>query len=77
MCKKISIGLLFLISQHCAGSVDLTKAIELKFASHIPPSYQGTIYCVDPWLRQIENATSGIISIKAFHGQSLVTGKDI
>lgn len=53
------------------------KTITLRFAQQNPDTGYSTIHCVEPWLRQVEEATGGKVKIQAFHGQTLAKGKDM
>ena len=51
--------------------------IKLRFAQQNPDTGWSTINAVEPWLRQIEEATGGKIEIEAYHGQTLARGQDM
>ncbi len=51
--------------------------IKLRFAQQNPDTGWSTINAVEPWLRQIEEATGGKIEIEAYHGQTLARGPDM
>lgn len=53
------------------------KTIKLRFAQQNPDTGWSTINCVNPWLKQVEEATGGKVEIQAFHGQTLAKGKDM
>lgn len=58
----------------CPG---FAKTINLRFAQQNPDTGWSTVNCVAPWLRQVEEACGGKIKIQAYHGQTLVKGKDM
>ena len=53
------------------------KTITLRYAQQNPDTSWSTLHCVDPWLKQVEEATGGQVKIQAFHGQTLAKGKDL
>jgi TRAP-type C4-dicarboxylate transport system substrate-binding protein len=53
------------------------KTIKLRFAQQNPDTGWSTVNCVEPWLKQVEEATGGQVKIQAFHGQTLAKGKDM
>ena len=53
------------------------KTFTLRFAHQNPESGLSSVNCVDPWLRQVEEATGGQVKIQAFYGQTLAKGKDM
>lgn len=53
------------------------KTFTLRFAHQNPESGLSSVNCVDPWLRQVEEATEGQVKIQAFYGQTLAKGKDM
>jgi TRAP-type C4-dicarboxylate transport system substrate-binding protein len=53
------------------------KTIKLRYAQQNPDTGWSTIHCVEPWLKQVEEATGGKVKIQAFHGQTLAKGKDM
>jgi TRAP-type C4-dicarboxylate transport system substrate-binding protein len=57
-----------------AGSA---KTIKLRYAQQNPDTGWSTIHCVEPWLKQVEEATGGQVEIQSFHGQTLAKGKDM
>ncbi|MFV0439256.1 MAG: TRAP transporter substrate-binding protein [Desulfopila sp.] len=59
-----------------AGSA-YAAPITLRFAQQNPDTGVSTINCVMPWLKQIEKATGGKVKIQAYHGETLVKGKDM
>jgi len=53
------------------------KTITLRYAQQNPDTSWSTTHCVEPWLRQLEEATGGQVKIQAFHGETLAKGKDL
>jgi TRAP-type transport system periplasmic protein len=53
------------------------KTIALRYAQQNPETGWSTTHCVEPWLRQIEEATGGQVKVQAFHGETLAKGKDL
>jgi TRAP-type C4-dicarboxylate transport system substrate-binding protein len=53
------------------------KTIKLRYAQQNPDTGWSTVNCVEPWLRQVEEATGGKVKIQSFHGQTLAKGKDM
>lgn len=53
------------------------ETITLRFAHQNPDTGLSSVNCVDPWLRQVEEATGGKVKIQAFYGQTLAKGKDM
>jgi TRAP-type C4-dicarboxylate transport system substrate-binding protein len=49
----------------------------LRYAQGNPDTGWSTVNCVDPWLKQVEEATGGKVKIQAFHGQTLAKSKDL
>lgn len=49
----------------------------LRYAQQNPDTGWSTVNCVDPWLKQIEEATGGKVKIEAYHGQTLAKAKDL
>lgn len=60
----------------CAA-LSQAKTITLRYAQQNPDTGWSTIHCVDPWLKQLEEATGGQVDIQAFHGETLAKGKDL
>lgn len=58
----------------CPG---FAETVTLRFAQQNPDTGFSTTNCVEPWLRQVEEASGGQIKIQAFHGQTLAKGKDM
>ena len=42
-----------------------------------PDTSWSTTHCVEPWLKQLEEATGGQVKVQAFHGETLAKGKDL
>lgn len=53
------------------------KTIKLRYAQQNPDTGWSTVNCVEPWLKQVEEATGGQVKIQSFHGQTLAKGKDM
>ncbi len=53
------------------------QTISLRFAHQNPDTGWSSIHCVDPWLRQVEEATGGKVKIQAYYGQTLTRGRDM
>lgn len=53
------------------------KIIKLRYAQQNPDTGWSTVNCVEPWLKQVEEATGGKVKIQPFHGQTLAKGKDM
>jgi len=53
------------------------ETITLRFAQQNPDTGLSTINAVEPWLRQVEEASGGKIKIVAYHGQTLARGRDM
>jgi TRAP-type C4-dicarboxylate transport system substrate-binding protein len=53
------------------------KTVTLRYAQQNPDTGWSTVNCVEPWLRQVEEATGGKVKIQSFHGQTLAKGKDM
>ena len=68
----ILIALLFIFAGPSFG-----KTITLRYAQQNPDTGWSTVNCVEPWLKQVEEASGGTIKIQAFHGQTLAKGKDM
>ncbi len=51
--------------------------IKLRFAQQNPETGWSTQNAVEPWLRQLEEATDGRVEIDAYHGQTLARGRDM
>ncbi len=58
----------------CTGK---RKSIVLRFAQQNPENGLSTVNAVEPWLKQIEEATGGKVKIQPFYGQTLAKGKDM
>jgi TRAP-type C4-dicarboxylate transport system substrate-binding protein len=76
--NKRMLTLLVMLS-FIAGSAAFAAAapIKLRFAHQNPESGLSSKNCVDPWLRQVEEATGGKVEIEAYYGQTLAKGKDM
>jgi len=61
----------------CGKSESTTETITLRYAQQNPASSWSTVNSVEPWLRQVEQATGGKVKIEAYHGQTLAKGKDL
>ena len=53
------------------------EPITLRFAHQNPDTGLSTTNCVEPWLKQIEQATGGKVKIQPFYGETLARGKDM
>lgn len=53
------------------------ETITLRFAHQNPDTGLSTVNCVEPWLKQIEEATGGKVKIQPFYGETLAKGKDM
>lgn len=53
------------------------EPITLRFAHQNPDTGLSTINCVEPWLKQIEEATGGKVKIQPYYGETLARGKDM
>jgi TRAP-type C4-dicarboxylate transport system substrate-binding protein len=53
------------------------KPVTLRYAQQNPDTGWSTVNCVEPWLKQLEEASKGEIKIQPFHGQTLAKGKDM
>ncbi len=51
--------------------------ITLRFAHQNPDTGLSSLQCVEPWLKQVEEATDGKVQIQAYYGQTLAKGKDM
>lgn len=71
----LSLCLMMLLS--CSSSQSTSETITLRYAQQNPDTSWSTINCVEPWLRQVEEATGGKVKIQAYHGQTLAKGKDL
>lgn len=70
----LAMALVFLSAVFSAAHAE---TITLRFAQQNPDTGLSTINCVDPWLKQVEEATGGKVKIQAYHGQTLAKGKDM
>lgn len=52
------------------------KVIELRFSHHNPPTGRTTVKFLDPWAKQVENATKGAVKITMYPSESLAKSKD-
>jgi TRAP-type C4-dicarboxylate transport system substrate-binding protein len=76
--RKFSLILaLVLLSCFVLALNGYAKTITLRYAQQNPDTGWSTTHCVEPWLKQIEDATKGKVRIMAFHGQTLAKGKDM
>lgn len=67
-----SFCLMMLLS--CSSQESTTGTITLRYAQQNPDTGWSTIHCVEPWLKQVEDATGGKVKIQAYHGQTLAKG---
>jgi TRAP-type C4-dicarboxylate transport system substrate-binding protein len=67
----------FLLLTSCGTQEPATETITLRYAQQNPDTGWSTINCVEPWLRQVEEATGGKVKIEAYHGQTLAKAKDL
>lgn len=76
--RKFSLILAFvLLSCFVLALNGYAKTITLRYAQQNPDTGWSTTHCVEPWLKQVEDATGGKVRIMAFHGQTLAKGKDM
>ena len=71
----LPIFLLMLLS--CSSQKSTTDTIILRYAQQNPDTSWSTINCVEPWLKQVEEATGGKVKIQTYHGQTLAKAKDL
>lgn len=53
------------------------ETITLRFAHQNPDTGLSTKTCIEPWFKQIEEATGGKVKIQPFYGETLAKGKDM
>jgi len=53
------------------------ETITLRFAHQNPDTGISTKTCIEPWFKQIEEATGGKVKIQPFYGETLAKGKDM
>jgi TRAP-type C4-dicarboxylate transport system substrate-binding protein len=53
------------------------ETITLRFAHQNPDTGLSTVYCVEPWIKQVEEATGGKVKIQPYYSQTLAKGKDM
>jgi TRAP-type C4-dicarboxylate transport system substrate-binding protein len=78
--KKLGILLalpIFLLFASCSSQESASETITLRYAQQNPDTGWSTINCVEPWLKQVEEATGGKVKIQAYHGQTLAKAKDL
>jgi TRAP-type C4-dicarboxylate transport system substrate-binding protein len=68
---------IFLLLAACSGQESATETITLRYAQQNPDTGWSTINCVEPWLKQVEDATGGKVKIEPYHGQTLAKAKDL
>ena len=73
-----------LMSTFIAAAVTLSfvvgagaETITLRFAHQNPDTGISTKTCIEPWFKQIEEATGGKVKIQPFYGETLAKGKDM
>jgi TRAP-type C4-dicarboxylate transport system substrate-binding protein len=52
------------------------KVIELRFAHHNPPTGRTTVKYLNPWAKQVEDATKGAVKITMYPAESLAKSMD-
>ena len=77
MNKRMVAFFIVLIFTVCYAAAGVAKPIKLRFAHQNPESGLSSKNCVDPWLKQVEDATGGKVEIEAYYGQTLAKGKDM
>jgi len=77
--KKIGILALplCLLLLSCSSSQSTSDTFTLRYAQQNPDTGWSTINCVDPWLKQLEEATGGKVKIQAYHGETLAKATDL
>jgi TRAP-type C4-dicarboxylate transport system substrate-binding protein len=52
------------------------KVIELRFSHHNPPTGRTTLVFLNPWAKQVEDATKGAVKITMYPAESLAKSMD-
>lgn len=53
------------------------EQVTLRFAHQNPESGLSTKSCIEPWIKQVEEATGNKVKIQPYYGQTLAKGKDM
>lgn len=77
MKKRIIAVLITTLMAFTCSAQAADKPIVLRFAHQNPANGFSSTNAVDPWLKQIEEATGGKVKIQPFYGQTLAKGKDM
>lgn len=58
----------------CSNQESANETFTLRYLQQNADTSWSTINCVEPWLRQVEEATGGKVKIDAYHGETLAKG---
>lgn len=76
-CIQIFWSLVLLLGIFCAAPPAApAEVIELTFANQNGINSWSNISAIEPWMKQVEEATGGRVKIKNFPSETLVKGKD-
>ncbi len=74
--KTLLLGGLIAAALAAAASAD-AQEIKLTFADQNSPSGWGSTHALQPWLKQVEQATNGRVKIQVYPSQTLIKGVDM
>ena len=74
-------GLLMLLGSLCLvfilAAPSLAQVIKLTLADQNPQTGWGPVHALQPWVKQVEEATKGRVKIDVFYAQTLAKGPEI
>ena len=77
MLKKLLPAFGALIAAAALATAASAQEIKLTLADQNSPTAWGPTHALQPWVKQIEDATKGRVKIEIFPSQTLVKGPDM
>ena len=74
--RNLAVATLIALSLGCAGAAS-AQEIKLTLADQNSPTAWGPSHALQPWVKQVEEATKGRVKIEVYPSQTLIKGVDM
>ena len=74
--RNLAVASLIALSLGCAGAAS-AQEIKLTLADQNSPTAWGPSHALQPWVKQVEEATKGRVKIEVYPSQTLIKGVDM
>ena len=74
--RNLAVASLLALSLGCAGAAS-AQEIKLTLADQNSPTAWGPSHALQPWVKQVEEATKGRVKIEVYPSQTLIKGVDM